>query len=202
MHEKNIAKLQQFSPWIVAMMCDSSWTSHKLFCLGVIWLHIYIWVKWGCAQLHHFLSHRKKFPPEKPSLNFKILIGCHCSCTNSRHRILWAKTSREGMDLGHGANDIYNIVWIWYMNMIYEYDIWIWYMNMIYEYDMNQMRAESEPKIIGLIWPTLHCASFQMFHLSAKLNSNCQGYNPSGQSILGDTGMNGVNEIGNFNGHL
>ena len=118
MNKDNIAKLQQFSLWIVAMICDSSWTSHKLFCLGVIWLHI-IWVKWGCAQLHHFLSHRKKFPPEKPSLNFKILIGCHCSCTNSRHRILWAKTSQEGMDLGHGANDIYNIVWIWYMNMIW-----------------------------------------------------------------------------------
>ena len=149
------------------------------FCLGVIWLHIY--GSSGCAQLHHFLSHRKKFPPQKPSLNFKILIGCHCSCTNSRHRILRAKTSQEGMDLGPQCQ------------RHLQYSV-----NMIYEYDMNQMRAESEPKIIGLIWPTLHCTSFKMIHLSAKLNSSCHGYNPSGQSILGDTGMNGVHEIGNL----
>ena len=27
-------------------------------------------------------------------------------------------------------------IWLWYMIMIYDYDIWLWYMIMIYDYDI------------------------------------------------------------------
>lgn len=138
----------------------------------------------GCAQLHHFLSHRK-VPTTKAKSQFQNphWLSLLLHQWPPSHLVSENLTRRYGSRPQCQRHLQYSV-------------------NMIYEYDMNQMRAESEPKIIGLIWPTLHCTSFKMIHLSKKLNSSCQGYNPSGQGILGDTGMNGVHEIGNLNGHL